>query len=190
MDIKNHNSDMSSDSDDEPEEILKETSKSVALKQIEDERAAAKFLSMKTKEKRRLEIERNTEQKKERTKLKLNSIPYDLLAKVATAKFTENPEEKTESKIEIDLENNNNNKHKPLIPLNKKIKFTDKTLTTPSTKFQVIKLDELSNLEMKGRKVKNNCFDFRFQKQYMNRNVKRVYTSAIKRDILKRNASK
>lgn len=189
MDIKNHNSDMSSDSDDEPEEIQKETSKSVALKQIEDERAAAKFLSMKTKEKRRLEIERNTEQKKERTKLKLNSIPYDLLAKVATAKFTESPEEKTESKIEIDLEDNNN-KLKPLIPLNKKIKFTDKTLTTPSTKFQVIKLDELSNFEMKGRKVKNSCFDFRFQKQYMNRNVKRVYTSAIKRDILKRNASK
>lgn len=178
----------SSDDDGAPEEVGKEAAARGAVEQLEREQNAKVAVTEAAKSKRRQAIERNTEQQRAKrekiitTTTSLNSIPYDLLAKVAAKRKAENEAESSESEEETS---------QPLTRKSKRTVFTKEQETEATTFIAVNRTStELSDPVTSLRKDKTSCFNFRDRMLYDKRRLTRIHSGKVDSFRAKRMASK
>lgn len=177
-----------SDDDDAPEEVGKETAKQGALEQLEREHSAKVAAVEAAKSKRRAEIERNTEQQRAKRERKiastntsagtsLNSIPDDLLAKVAAKRKEEDSGISESENIPSPSKKRPQNKRTTVFDDDDD--YEPRELETEATTFTAVNLakaKELDNPITAMRKDKSSCFNFRNRMLFDKKRLRRVHS--------------
>lgn len=165
------------DSDSEPEEVSKETSKQVAIDLIESEKQARESIKKRKREKRRLQIERNTEQKSiKKLSSDIERLPDKIFEEFDNENFLTAEKQSEDCKEDDQIE----------LPKKKSHKNHVKIFETPSTTFKVATFDELNKTDANTKKSK--CFGFRDQMMFNKNRVKRSKTWRIMANYVKRAA--
>ncbi|KAH9501135.1 hypothetical protein DERF_012002 [Dermatophagoides farinae] len=139
------------DDDDAPVEVSKKFSEQQARENFKQEKLAKNFIDEKLKQKRRRELERNVEQKK----MKIEKLPEDFLKEI-----------ETEYSAVTEMSDTNIRKVDPtILKKNKREKkklAKSKTVTTQTTKYEILSLDELIETA-KAPIIQTNACNFREQ---------------------------